>query len=155
MEIIKIKRIIGKKRWVEIEVEKGSAEHKEIVQWNKAMHYQQWQDKKELERQNEIAENEISAEQMNEETGFELVDVDEPSPEDWYISKIEAEELRKAIQQLTPRQQQMLYLVYWQGKTQRDLCEIFDIKEQAVCDAMRRIYASLKKILEKNQFFCN
>ena len=155
MEVIKIKKIIGKKRWVEIEVEKGSAEHKEIVQWNKAMHYQQWQDKKEIERQNEIAANEISAEQMNEETGFELVDVDEPSPEDWYISKIEAEELRKAIQQLTPRQQQMLYLVYWQGKTQRDLCEIFGIKEQAVCDAMRHIYASLKKILEKNQFFCN
>lgn len=153
METIKIKKIIGKKRWVEIEVEKDSAEHKEIVQWNKAMHFQQWQDKKELERQNEIAENEISAEQMNEETGFELVDVDEPSPEEWYILQVEAEELRKAIKELTLRQQEMLELVYWKNRSQDEVAEYFGITKSAVSHAMERIYETLRKILRKNKLF--
>lgn len=155
MNKITINKIIGYKKWIPVEVIEGSDEHQELLRWNKAMHIIQWQDKKEMDKQSEIADNEISYEQKQEETGFELVDEDEPSPEEWYISKVKAEELRKAIKLLTPRQQEMLRLVYWECKTQDELCEIYGVKKQAISNAMVRIYASLKKILEKNELFSN
>lgn len=75
MKTIKVNKIVGYKRWVAVEVVEGSEEHKELIRWNRAMNYVNKQDKKEMEVQNAIAENEISAEQMNEETGFEFVDM--------------------------------------------------------------------------------
>ena len=153
MNKITVNKVIGYKKWIPMEVIEGSDEHLEILRWNRAKNFQLKQDRKEMRRQNEIAENEVSYEQRQEETGFEIIDEDEPSPEEWYISKVKAEELRKAIKLLTPRQQEMLRLVYWEGKTQDELCEIFGVKKQAISNAMVRIYASLKKILEKNELF--
>ena len=153
MKTIKVNKIVGYKRWVAVEVVEGSEEHKELIRWNRTMNYVNKQDKKEMEVQNAIAENEISAEQMNEETGFEFVDVDEPSPEEWCIKMLRHEELMKAIAQLTPRQQEIVHLVFWEGKSQADLCKIFNLKKQTVSDIMLRIFATLKKILEKTEIF--
>ena len=153
MKTIKVNKIIGYKRWIAVEVVEGSEEHKELIRWNRAMNYVNKQDKKEMEVQNAIAENEISAEQMNEETGFEFVDVDEPSPEEWCIQMLRSEELKKAIAELTSRQQEMLYMVYWDNLSQDEIAEKFGITKSAVSHAMERIYESLRKKLQKNKVF--
>jgi RNA polymerase sigma factor (sigma-70 family) len=59
----------------------------------------------------------------------------------------EAQRLHNAISQLTVRQQEMVRMVYFEGKTQDEVAEIYGIKKQSVSDAMQRIYATLKKIL--------
>ena len=153
MKTIKVNKIIGYKRWIAVEVVEGSEEHKELIRWNRAMNYVNKQDKKEMEVQNAIAENEISAEQMNEETGFEFVDVDEPSPEEWCIKMLRHEELMKAITQLTPRQQEIVHLVFWEGKSLIELSKIYDCSKPAITQAVNRITDSLRKILEKTNLF--
>lgn len=153
MKTIKVNKIIGHKRWVAVEVVEGSEEHKELIRWNRAMNYVNKQNKKEMEVQNAIAENEISAEQMNEETGFEFVDVDEPSPEEWCIKMLRHEELMKAIAQLTPRQQEIVHLVFWEGKSLIELSKIYDCSKPAITQAVNRITDSLRKILEKTNLF--
>lgn len=60
------------------------------------------------------------------------------------------ESLLKAIGKLTPRQQEIIKLIYWEGKSQKELCEIYCVKKQAISDAVKRIRVSLKKILEKD-----
>lgn len=153
MKTIKVNKIIGYKRWVAVEVVEGSEEHKELIRWNRAMNYVNKQNKKEMEVRNAIAENEISAEQMNEETGFEFVDVDEPSPEEWCIKMLRHEELMKAIAQLTPRQQEIVHLVFWEGKSLIELSKIYDCSKPAITQAVNRITDSLRKILEKTNLF--
>ena len=153
MKTIKVNKIVGYKRWIAVEVVEGSEEHKELIRWNRAMNYVNKQDKKEMEVQNAIAENEISAEQMNEETGFEFVDVDEPSPEEWCIKMLRHEELMKAIAQLTPRQQEIVHLVFWEGKSLIELSKIYDCSKPAITQAVNRITDSLRKILEKTNLF--
>ena len=153
MKTIKVNKIVGYKRWIAVEVVEGSEEHKELIRWNRAMNYVNKQDKKEMEVQNAIAENEISAEQMNEETGFEFVDVDEPSPEEWCIKMLRHEELMKAITQLTPRQQEIVHLVFWEGKSLIELSKIYDCSKPAITQAVNRITDSLRKILEKTNLF--
>lgn len=152
---IKIKKILGHKRWIEVEVEEGSAEHKAIIVWNRAMNYTINQDRKELKKQNEREETEISSDALYEKSGYEIPDVDSLSPSEFYMLNARNEELRKAIEQLTPRQQEMVRLIFWEGKTQIELCAIYHIKEQAVSNAMQRIYGALRKILEKNKNFFN
>ena len=71
-----------------------------------------------------------------------------------YIEKEEwtsnQERLHKAISQLTPRQQEMIRMVYFEGKTQEDLAQYYGVGKQAISNAMQRIYATLKKFLEKD-----
>ena len=136
-------------------MEEGSVEHKEIIVWNKAMNYTINQNRKEVRKQNERAETEISSDALYDESGYEIPDVDSLSPSEFYMVNARNEELRKAIEQLTPRQQEMVRLVFWEGKTQRELCDIYHIKEQAVSNAMQRIYSALRKILEKDKNFFN
>ena len=60
------------------------------------------------------------------------------------------ERLHKAILQLTPRQQEMVRMIFFEGKNQDDLAKYYGVGKQAISNAMQRIYAMLKKILEKN-----
>lgn len=73
--------------------------------------------------------------------------------EDAYIeretSKEEYAELHKAIKRLTLRQQQIVRMVYFEGKTQEEVAEYFCASKQTISNAMQRIYATLKKFLEK------
>lgn len=65
-------------------------------------------------------------------------------------TKEEYAELHKAIRQLTPRQQEMVKLVYFEGKTQEEVANLLGIDGSSVRHAMQRIYATLRKNLEKN-----
>lgn len=67
-----------------------------------------------------------------------------------YETKLSHNKIENAIKQLTPRQQEMVKLIYWEGKSQKELCEIYGVKKQAVNDAIKRIHNHLRKILDKN-----
>ena len=94
-----------------------------------------------------------SLDEMYEESGFEPAD-DIPTPEEQFIeSERQAEikkQVHKAIRQLKPRQQVMVQMVFFEDKSQDEVAEHFGINKQAVSNAMQRIYAALKKFLEKN-----
>lgn len=65
-------------------------------------------------------------------------------------TKEEYAELHKVIKRLTPRQQQIVQMVYFEDKTQEEVAEHFGASKQTISNAMQRIYATLKKFLEKN-----
>lgn len=97
-----------------------------------------------------------SLDEMYEETGYEPAD-DNPNPEEQFIeSERQAEikkQVHKALRQLNPRQQAMVQMVFFEDKSQDEVAEYFGISKQAVSNAMQRIYAALKKILEKKLRF--
>lgn len=82
---------------------------------------------------------------------FNLIEDTTLSSEEKYEVELNHKEIENAIKQLTPRQQEMVKLIYWEGKTQKELCEIYGVKKQAINDAVRRIHSRLRKILEKNK----
>ena len=108
MNKITVNKVIGYKKWIPVEVIEGSDEHQEILRWNRAKNFQYKQDRKEMKRQNEIAENEISYEQKQEETGFDFVDEDEPSPEEWYIQEEIKKALWEAVMELPEHQREIV-----------------------------------------------
>ena len=87
------------------------------------------------------------------EMGVEILDK-EFDLERMYIEKEDGTsyqaQVHKAISQLTLRQQEMVRLIYFEGKAQEDLTKYYGVSKQAISNAMQRIYASLKKNLEKN-----
>lgn len=93
-----------------------------------------------------------SLDEMYEETGFEPAD-DTPSPEEQFIeSERQAEikkQVHKAIRQLNPRQQAMVQMIFFEEKSQDDVAAYFGISKSAVSHATERIFATLKKHLEK------
>ncbi|MBQ8308255.1 MAG: sigma-70 family RNA polymerase sigma factor [Clostridia bacterium] len=87
------------------------------------------------------------------EKGVEIADK-HLTPEEMYIEKESRtslqEQVHKAISQLTPRQQEIVRLVYFEGKTQEEVALLYGVDGSAIRRAMQRIYASLKRFLEKN-----
>ena len=59
--------------------------------------------------------------------------------------------MHNAIGQLTERQKEMVKMVYFEGKTQEEVAAYYGVGKQAVSNAMQRIYAALKRNLEKNR----
>ena len=94
-----------------------------------------------------------SLDEMCEEKGYEP-ESDIPTAEEQYIESERQIEIKKevhsAIRQLNPRQQDMVQMIFFEDKSQDEVAEHFGISKQAVSNAMQRIYAALKKILEKN-----
>lgn len=89
---------------------------------------------------------------MCEEKGYELAS-DTLSPEEQMIHDSEQNELKeliqKAIEKLKPRQREMVFMIFFEEKTQAEVAEYYGITESAVSQSMDRIYASLRKILKK------
>ena len=96
--------------------------------------------------------NVLSLETFKEE-GVEILDRDFDL-ETIYIESEEKisdqERLHKAILQLTPRQQEMVRMIYFEGKTQEEVRAYYGIAKSSMSEAMQRIFDSLKKFLEKN-----
>lgn len=93
-----------------------------------------------------------SLDQMYEESGYEVAD-EGATPEEQMLHADEQNELKelihKAIKKLNPRQQEMVFMIFFEEKTQAEVAEHYGITESAVSQAMDRIYASLKKFFEK------
>ena len=64
--------------------------------------------------------------------------------------KEEHEKLHKAIKQLNEKQQKLIQLVFFEGKTQREVAIIFGVQEAAISKYLARTYAILKKIMENS-----
>lgn len=95
----------------------------------------------------------LSLDYLFESEGYEPPD-NSVSAEENYIRQEEKEifnaRLHKAIDSLTPRQKEMVIMVYFEGKSQVEVAQRYGITESAVSQAMDRIHNTLRKILEKN-----
>ncbi|MBQ4268928.1 MAG: sigma-70 family RNA polymerase sigma factor [Clostridia bacterium] len=76
------------------------------------------------------------------------------TPEEVYIEKESRtsiqEQVHKAISQLTPRQQEIVKMIYFEGKTQEEVREYYGIAKSSMSGALQRILASLKIFFEEN-----
>ena len=88
-----------------------------------------------------------------QEKGFEIID-DSIDIEEDYIKKEKALEdkknLEEALSHLTERQRDLVRMVYFDGKSQKEIAQFFGVSKTAINNALKRIYDSLKKFLEKN-----
>ena len=82
------------------------------------------------------------------EDGVEILDRDFDlermyiEKEDWTSSQ---EEVHKAILKLTPRQQEIVNYIYFENKTEQQVADIYGITQQAVYNALKKIWKRLKK----------
>lgn len=101
---------------------------------------------------NNATGNKLSLDRMADE-GVEIEDYN-ADLESRYIERETQEDeyanLHAAIEKLTPRQREMVRMIYFEGKSQEEVCAIYGITKSAVSHAMERIYEALRKILIKN-----
>ena len=64
--------------------------------------------------------------------------------------KEEHERLHNAIKQLNEKQQRLIQLVFFEGKTQSEVAVIFGVQKAAISKFLARTCATLKKIMEKS-----
>ncbi len=155
MKKIIVNKIIGYKRWIPIEVIEGSDKHMELIRWNRAVNFQNKQDKKEMEAQNERAENEISIEKLQEESQFELVDEDEPSPEEWYIQTERNNEIWNALEELPENQREIIFLFFYQGYSLRDIARYKGKNSFTIRKSFHSALEKLRKNEKLKKFFEN
>ena len=67
-----------------------------------------------------------------------------------YIADEEKRELYAAVAKLTPRQKELIEMIYFDGMTQEEVAKKLGVGSSAVRHSMQRAYAALRKILEKN-----
>lgn len=60
------------------------------------------------------------------------------------------EKLHNAIRQLTPRQQEIVRLIFFEGKTKTEVAKLYGVDKSAISHSLNRIFAMLKKYLGKN-----
>ena len=89
-----------------------------------------------------------------EEQGDQLIDETAQSPEEILLAEEQELEdaimngrLKEAIAQLNPRQQEIVKLLYFEGKTPADLGIKYDVPRDAIYKAIKRILENLKKFL--------
>ena len=114
------------------------------------MNYTINQDRKELKKQNEREEMEISSDALYEESGYEIPDTDSLSPSEHYMRQALYAEVREAVEQLKARQKEMVIMRFYQDKTQAEIARELHITEVAVSITLERAYKNLRKLLEKN-----
>lgn len=94
-----------------------------------------------------------SLDYMREKDGFEIVDETNQTTEEQIIEEERKNEIKvlihRAMDKLTPRQQEMVRMVYFEGKSQDEVAQHYGISKQAVSNAMERIYASMRRFLQK------
>lgn len=95
--------------------------------------------------------NKLSLDRMAED-GVDLEDSNQ-DVETKYIEeetqKEEKEKLYEAISKLTARQQEFVRLIFFDGKTQEEVRKEYGLAKSSMCEAMERIYATLRKNIKK------
>ncbi len=92
--------------------------------------------------------NKLSLDRMKDE-GVDIEDRRQDVEQN-YIDEEEKRELYAAIAKLTPRQKELVELIYFDGMSQEKVAKKMGIASSSIRHAMQRIYATLRKILEKN-----
>lgn len=94
----------------------------------------------------------VSLDYLYESEGYELRD-ETPGAEERYIEQSEKQEIKnlvwQAMEHLTPRQKEMVVMIYFEEKSQVEVAKKYGISEAAVSQAMDRIHKTLRRILEK------
>ena len=71
-----------------------------------------------------------------------------------YIEKEEKELLQKKVRQaiatLLPRQQEIVRMIYFEGKSQVEVAKHYGVGKTAIANALTRIHAALRKKIEEN-----
>ena len=84
-----------------------------------------------------------------EESGVDIVD-NRLDIEQKYIDEEEKQKLYSAISKLTPRQQAIVKMVYFEGISQEKVSAMLGVTKSAISHSLERIYGALRRILEKN-----
>ena len=86
-----------------------------------------------------------------EETNGEdaIPDLLSPHVEDMVVDKLMSQQLRQCIAQLSKEEQNLIFALYYQGKTQMELERETGIKQQTISYRDRQIRLKLKKMMEK------
>lgn len=86
-----------------------------------------------------------------EETNGEdaIPDLLSPRVEDMVVDKLMSQRLRQCIAQLSKEEQNLIFALYYQGKTQMELERETGIKQQTISYRDRQIRLKLKKMMEK------
>ncbi len=148
---VKVKLVVGYRKYQVIEVDESEVE--KIREINRMT----WRElDKEKHRKENFEKNGMiltSLEAMQEECEV-IADTSHIDPLEEIVEaetrKERYERLYSAIAQLNERQKKFVKLVYFEGKSQDEVAKLFGITKSSVSDAMQRIYATLKKYLQKN-----
>ncbi len=152
MKTIKISKITGYKKWTVVEVIEGSEEHKQIIHSNKIMNYQNYQDRKEFKRQSEAEENEVSADQLFEEEGFEFVDTD-LTPEEYALEQFKNNKLWEAVQSLPPHQREIVILKFYRNLSLRNIAKRQGTHHSNISKSLQSALKKLRNVLNEKDFF--
>lgn len=76
---------------------------------------------------------------------------DKRSNIEFLLNDFADENLQAAIKQLTPRQQEVLRLVYIEGRTQQEVGEILHRAQSSINENLQTIYKRIREILDKNK----
>ena len=80
----------------------------------------------------------------NRELDLEADYIEEESDLEW------KEKLHKAIGKLNPRQQEIVKMIFFEGKSKVEVAEYFGVGKSAISHSLERIYAVLKKFFDGN-----
>lgn len=89
--------------------------------------------------------NRMSLDRMKDD-GIEIEDR-KLDVEQNYIDEEEKRELYAAIARLTPREKELVRLIYFDGKTQDEVAEQFGVSQQAISKALSKIIEKIKNFL--------
>ena len=78
--------------------------------------------------------------------GFDIEDPEQDLSEN-YIKELENEKLREAIKSLEPQQQWLVYQIYFEGRTQKEIAKELGIDKTSLTKRKERILKKLKKFL--------
>ena len=93
-----------------------------------------------------------SFDKLVEEDGFDVAD-DSPSVEETIIENIErrilAKRVHEAMEHLTSNQKQIITLIYFEGKTQKEVAEILHKEKSTISRNLEAAHKKIKKFFTK------
>lgn len=78
-----------------------------------------------------------------------IPDLTSPSVEDLVVDKLMAEKLHRCLAQLAKDEQELIYALYFQNKSEHQLSRETGIAQKTIHNRKVRILARLKKLIEK------
>lgn len=146
---VKVKLFSDRRHYTVIEVYEDEVE--KVREANRMT----WQEDKEEERRRKRLEKDgitLCSLDKTDADGDDIPDGKMNAEEMMIENETEREtyrELHNAIKTLKPRQQKIIYLVYFQNVNQKEVAEKLGITESALSHALSVIYDKLKKYFEK------
>lgn len=132
MQTIKYTFADGRTSTVEVSDELYSL-HLEIVQQEKRLHWR-------------VTKHNISLSRFTD-MGIDFEDKGTDSPLESYIRKENIASIRKAISMLTPKRKELVYKVFFQGKSFREIARETGVSKTAISQQMQTVYKHLRKYL--------